>query len=79
MELQLAVWSRLDRDGRGICRQLWNTFHSPELVMPALKKSLEDLGLDYLDLYLIHWPMGYKVRRQRHVRDPRNLAAVSGV
>ena len=40
--------------------QLWNTFHSPSLVQTAVKQTLKDLGTEYLDLYLIHWPMGYK-------------------
>lgn len=36
--------------------QLWNSFHDPRDVESALDKSLEMLGTDYLDLYVIHWP-----------------------
>ncbi|XP_063303601.1 prostaglandin-E(2) 9-reductase-like [Pelobates fuscus] len=40
--------------------KLWNTFHSPHLVRPALEKSLQQLQLDYMDLFLIHLPTGLK-------------------
>lgn len=36
--------------------KLWNDSHSYEAAKIALDKSLDLLGLDYLDLYLIHWP-----------------------
>lgn len=43
-----------------VTSKLWNTFHARENVRAACEKTLADLGLDYIDLYLIHFPISLK-------------------
>uniref|UniRef100_A0A1A9ZYV7 NADP-dependent oxidoreductase domain-containing protein n=1 Tax=Glossina pallidipes TaxID=7398 RepID=A0A1A9ZYV7_GLOPL len=52
-----------------IISKLWNTFHRPDLVEEAICMSLNDLKLDYLDSYLIHWPMAYSEGESLIPRD----------
>jgi diketogulonate reductase-like aldo/keto reductase len=46
----------LRRDEAWITSKLWNDKHGETDVIPACEKSLADLQIDYLDLYLVHWP-----------------------
>ena len=50
----------VSRDRMWMTSKLWNDSHAPDRVQPALETTLANLQLDYLDLYLIHWPVAMK-------------------
>jgi len=58
-----------------ITSKLWNDCHEPEEVRPALERTLGDLGLEQLDLYLMHWP----VAQRRGVAMPSSAADQYGL
>ncbi|MFC1431499.1 aldo/keto reductase [Streptacidiphilus sp. N1-3] len=49
--------SGLDRSDVFVTSKLNNGFHAHDDALKAFDRSLQDLGLDYLDLFLIHWPL----------------------
>lgn len=52
-----------------VTTKLWNSNHRPERVEPAFEASLARLGLDYLDLYLIHTPFAFQPGDEQDPRD----------
>jgi alcohol dehydrogenase (NADP+) len=59
----------IGREDIFVTTKLWNTNHRPERVEPAFEASLDRLGLNYLDLYLIHTPFAFQPGEEHDPRD----------
>ncbi len=57
---EIFAEGKIFREDIFITSKLWNDSHAEGQVIPALESSLKKLQLDYLDLYLIHWPVAFK-------------------
>jgi diketogulonate reductase-like aldo/keto reductase len=54
--LEQIMRGGVSRDELWINSKVWNNCHAPGALMDSCKRSLDDLRLDYLDLYFVHWP-----------------------
>jgi len=67
--LQVGLTTGIARADLFITSKLWNSNHRPERVKPAFEASLSRLGLEYLDLYLIHTPFAFQPGDEQDPRD----------
>ncbi|XP_048668574.1 aldo-keto reductase family 1 member C1-like isoform X9 [Marmota marmota marmota] len=73
-EVGLAVRSKIEdgtvkREDIFYTSKLWSTFHHPNLVQSCLERSLKKLRFDYVDLYLIHFPIAMKPGEELYPKD----------
>lgn len=71
--------SGIDRSKLFITTKLWNNSHKPEDVEPALDDSLRDLGMDYVDLFLMHWPSAFESSKSLFPKDKDGKTATSDI
>ncbi|XP_076630772.1 aldo-keto reductase 1B [Colletes latitarsis] len=65
------------REDLFVTTKLWNNSHEEKSVVPMCKKSLENLGLSYVDLYLVHWPFAFQPGDDLMPRDANGALLMS--
>ncbi|XP_031616542.1 1,5-anhydro-D-fructose reductase-like [Contarinia nasturtii] len=74
VEVGNAIRSKIEdgvikREDIFVTTKLWSTFHEPDQVEKAFQRSFDNLNLDYIDLYLMHYPVAYR-RVLQNIRLP---------
>lgn len=64
---EVVAEGKITREEIFLVTKLWNVYHGADKVEMACRKSLKNLGLDYIDLFLMHTPIGYEFQ------EPENL------
>lgn len=59
----------IPREELTIVSKVWRSEHGYDNTMRAFEKTMAELGLDYLDMYLIHWPVPVDYKRDSHAID----------
>lgn len=64
----LAKNAGVKREDIFICTKVWNHLHQPEDVKWSFQDSCRKLGVDYIDLFLVHWPIAAEKNEDRTVK-----------
>ncbi len=78
-EVYEEVFKTIKRKDVFITSKLWNTDHHPKDVEAACKKSLSDLHLDYLDLYLMHWSVAFANIGEQEPHGPNGIVITANI
>lgn len=70
---------KVKREEVFITSKLWNTDHHPSNVEAACRKTLTDLKLDYLDLYLVHWGIAFEYGGELEPIDEKGMVKTENV
>ncbi|WP_250673893.1 aldo/keto reductase [Paraclostridium ghonii] len=71
--------SKVDREEIFLVTKLWNEDHGYENTIEAFNKSLRNLNVDYIDLYLIHWPNKLNAETWRAFEDLHEMGKVKAI